>query len=193
MVKVWDIHAMWTETFMQLLTPCNLWSWNLSLVQPVISPWDLKQTQFESLVRSASVVHGNASERFIFHSPFKEHHYSFVERGPELGLHLCLLWYKPHEAGFSPQCRLPYCCYVFHTWDVNSSLVCPLQEIYLRKDEVLVHHRADCFACAEECGEPVITEWGTAILCHVSGTSDHIVREKHDVATVLDHANETTE
>jgi hypothetical protein len=40
---------------------------------------------------------------------------------------------------------------------------------------------------------PVITEWGTAILCHVPGTSYHIVREKHDVATVLDHANETTE
>lgn len=100
-----------------------------------------------------------ASERLIFHSLFKEHHYSFVERAPELGLCLCLLWYKPHEAGFSPQCRLPYCFRVVHTWDVNSSSVLQFEEMYLRKDEVLVHCRTDCIACAGECGKSVITEW----------------------------------
>lgn len=76
---------------------------------------------------------------------------------------------------------------------MNSSLVLQFQETCLRKDEVLVHCRTDCIACAEECGKPVITEWCAAILCHVPGTNYHIVREKHDVATVLDHANETTE
>lgn len=38
LVDVWDTHAIWIETFVQLLTPCNLWSWYLSLVQPPVSP-----------------------------------------------------------------------------------------------------------------------------------------------------------
>lgn len=101
----------------------------------------------------------DVSERLIFHSLFKEHHYGLVKRAPELGLCLCLLWSKPHEAWFSPQCRLLCSRWVFHTGDVNSSLVPQFQETYLRKDEVLVHCRTDCIACAQECGKPVITEW----------------------------------